>query len=307
MQNMNRVEAAEGVMPAPALQMKKTVALLCLAGAILLWGTSFMATKVALAEFAPTMVIWLRMTLASLLVFAVYPRIPKPEYRPGDWKVLGFLCLMQPCLYFLLETYAMTLTTSSQAGMISALVPLLVALGAWLVLREPMSMMGVCGLTVSIGGVVWLSISGAPDVSAPNPALGNLLEVGAMCCAAIYMVVMKRLSVRYSTWWLTGLQCVSGAFFFLPTLWFSGIPSFAGVSHSAWLAVAYLGLFVTLGAFGLYNMAMTLMPAGKAAQAINLVSPVALITGWALLGESLSLMQLVPCAVIGVGVWIGRK
>lgn len=285
----------------------KLLAPICLAGAVFLWGTSFTATKAALSGFAPMTVIWLRMALASLMVLALSRRIPAPDYRKGDWKVLGFLCLMQPCLYFLLEGYAISLTTSAQAGMISALVPLFVALGAWAVLKEPMSFMGMCGLVVSIGGVVWLSMGGAPDASAPNPALGNLLEVGAMVAAAAYMVVMKRLSSRYSTWWLTGMQCVAGAVFFLPGLFLTPLPSLADIPTTAWMGVAYLGLFVTLGAFGLYNMAMTWLPAGRAALSINLVSPVALVAGWLLLGESMTVPQLTACGVIGFGVYLGRK
>lgn len=284
----------------------RALAPLCLAGAVLLWGTSFMATKAALSGLAPMTTMWLRMTLASLLVLVIRGRIPWPNYRKGDWKILTFLCLMQPCLYFLLEGYAVSLTTSSQAGMLSAMVPLLVALGAWAVLKEPMSPRGIIGLAVSIGGVVWLSLSGEAGETAPNPALGNLLEVGALTCAAVYMVVMKRLSVRYSTWWLTGMQCVAGAIFFLPGA-LLGLPEIGAVPIQAWLAVGYLGLFVTLGAFGLYNMAMTMMPAGKAAMAINLVSPVALIAGWAMLGETMTGPQLAACAVIGLGVWLGRK
>jgi len=291
----------------PTFFSGRLLAPFCLAGAVLLWGTSFTATKAALSGFAPMTVIWLRMALASLVVLFIRRRIPTPRYEKGDWKVLGFLCLMQPCLYFLLEGYAVSLTTSSQAGMISALVPLLVAVGAWAVLKEPMSLMGVIGLIVSIGGVVWLSLGGAPDALAPNPALGNLLEVGAMICVAIYMVVMKRLSVRYSTWWLTGMQCVAGAIFFLPVAIMTGSQSFSAIPSSALLAVAYLGLFVTLGAFGLYNMAMTMMPAGRAAMSINLVSPVALVAGWLMLGETMSLMQLAACGVIGCGVYLGRR
>lgn len=277
----------------------------CLAGAVFLWGTSFMATKTALSGLAPMTVIWLRMALASLLVLLFRKRLPVPNYRPGDWKILLLLCLMQPCLYFLLEGYAISLTTSSQAGMISALVPLLVAVGAWAILKEPMSPAGVAGLLVSIGGVVWLSMAGAPDESAPNPALGNLLEVGAMVAAAIYMVVMKRLSARYSTWWLTGMQCVAGTIFFLPGAFLSDLGS--AVSMTAWLSVGYLGFFVTLGAFGLYNMAMSMMPAGKAAMAINMVSPVALVSGWLMLGETMTMGQLAACVVVGLGVWLGRR
>ncbi len=283
------------------------LASLCLTGAVLLWGTSFMATKAALADFSPLSVVWLRMALASIVVLALYRRIPAPQYKAGDWKVLAFLCLMQPCLYFLLEGYALNLTSSSQAGMISALVPLLVAVGAWAVLKEPLSVTGVMGLVVSIGGVVWLSFGGIEDAAAPNPVLGNLLEVGAMICAAIYMVVMKRLSSRYSTWWLTGMQCIAGALFFLPGGIFTAPEIWTNVSLSAWLAVGYLGFFVTLGAFGLYNMAMTFMPAARAALAINLVSPVALAAGWLMLGETMTSAQLMACGVVGAGVFLGRK
>lgn len=280
---------------------------LCLAGAVLLWGTSFMATKAALSGFPPMTVIWLRMALASLLFLAVYRRIPAPDYRPGDWKVLGFLCLMQPCLYFLLEGYAISLTTSAQAGMVSSLVPLLVAVGAWAILKEPLSLHGWAGLVVSIGGVIWLSLGSGADETAPNPALGNLLEVGAMVSAAVYMVVMKRLSARYSTWWLTGMQCLAGALFFLPGPLLHGGLSLTAIPLGAWLAVGYLGLLVTLGAFGLYNMAMTMMPAGRAALAINMVSPVALVAGWLMLGETMTGMQLMACVVIAAGVYLGRK
>jgi len=287
------------------VQQWEWLALLCLAGAVLLWGTSFVATKAALNGFAPMTVIWLRMFMASLLVLVLRKRIPAPSYRTGDWKILLFLCLMQPCGYFLLEGYAVSLTTSSQAGMISALVPLLVIIGAWVILKEPLSIMGGVGLAVSIMGVVWLSLGSSPNENAPNPALGNLLEVGAMVCAAVYIVVMKRLSTRYSTWWLTGMQCVAGAIFFLPGAWMSDFSS--AVPASAWLAVGYLGLFVTLGAFGLYNMAMTMMSAGRAAMSINLVSPVALLAGWVMLGETLTAHQLAACGVVGVGVCLGRK
>lgn len=283
------------------------VAPLCLTGAVFLWGTSFVATKNALSGFAPMTVIWLRMALASLTVLALGKRIPAPDYRKGDWKILGFLCLMQPCLYFLLEGYAISLTTSSQAGMVSALVPLLVAVGAWGMLKEPLSFMGMIGLAVSISGVAWLSLGSAPDANAPNPALGNLLEMGAMICVATYMVVMKRLSTRYATWWLTGMQCVAGAVFFIPGVFLGNAVPLADIPLTAWMAVAYLGLFVTLGAFGLYNMAMARMPAGRAALSINMVSPVALLAGWVILGETMTATQLTACGVVGLGVWLGRK
>jgi len=298
--------AFEGAATAGAGRSGLVVAL-WLAGSVLLWGTSFMATKTALTAFPPMAVIWLRMALASLVALALRGRMGQPDYRPGDWKILAVLCLMQPCLYFLLEGYAISLTTSSQAGMISSLVPLLVAAGAWALLKEPLSARSGFGLLVSIAGVVWLSLSGSAGDAAPNPALGNLLESGAMVCAAVYMVVMKRLSARYSTWWLTGMQCLAGTLFFLPGALLGGPWASFPDAPLGWLSVTYLGLFVTLGAFGLYNMAMTRIPAGRAAMAINLVSPVALVSGWLIMGETMTPAQLAACGVVGAGVWLGRR
>jgi drug/metabolite transporter (DMT)-like permease len=286
---------------------------LCLAGAVLLWGTSFMAMKFALTGFGPLAVVFLRMALASCLMALCWGRVPRAGRAPGDLKWLALVCLLQPCLYFLLEGFAITLTTSAQAGMISSLVPLLVAAGAWAFLREPLSVRMVLGLLLSLAGVVWLSLGGAAASGAPNPALGNLLELLAMCCAGGYMLVLKHLSSRYNSWQLTGLQVFAGALFFLPGALFSepgwlAHPTLAAraVPLPAWLGVGYLGGIVTLGGFGLYNQAVARLASAQAAAAINLVPLVAVLAGWFMLGEALAPAQLLACALILVGVALGQ-
>lgn len=290
------------------------VPFLCLAGAVLLWGTSFVAMKYALTGFSPLAVVFLRMALASALLALVWGRVPKAGRRPGDLKWLGLMCLLQPCLYFLLEGYAVALTTSAQAGMISSLVPLLVAAGAWAFLREALSARMIAGLCLSLCGVVLLSLGGNAAHNAPNPALGNVLELLAMCCVSGYMLVLKHLSSRFDSWHLTGLQVFAGALFFLPCAlatepgWLTDPASAAAaVPHAAWLAVAYLGGVVTLGAFGLYNQAVTRLAAAQAAASINMVPLVAVFAGWLLLGETLARAQFAACALILAGVLLGQS
>lgn len=282
---------------------------LCLAAAVLLWGTSFVATKLALTGLPPLAVVWLRMTLASAIMALFWGRVPKAGRQKGDLRWLILVCLLQPCLYFVLESYAVSLTTSSQAGMVSALVPLLVAAGAWAFLREKLTLRTMLGIAVSMGGVGWLSLSGNAEETAPNPALGNFLELLAMFCAAGYMLVVKHLSSRYDSWHLTGLQAFAGALFFLPgaLLSGSGVSGWAAAPLEAWLAVGYLGCVVTLGAFGLYNMAVVRLPAAQAAASINLVPLVAVLSGWALLGETLAPAQMAACALILAGVLLGQS
>lgn len=276
----------------------RIIPLLCLFGAVLFWGTSFAATKTALDSFSPMTVIWLRMALATLIFAPAWYFIPKPTYQRGDMKWLALIALLMPCIYYLAEGYAIRFTTSSAAGVISAIVPLLVAAGAWMFLREHLSLRSCIAIAISLIGVAMLSVGGQTQVAAPNPVLGNMLELIAMVCAAGSMLAIKHLSSRYNPWFLTGMQAVVGAVFFLPGAIASGPASWAGASPFAWASVAYLGTVVSIGAFGLYNTAVAQMPANRAALAINLVPAVAMLSGWLVRGESLSEVQLAACAII---------
>jgi len=125
----------ESSVPNPA-RHGRIVPLLCLLGAVLFWGTSFAATKTALDSFTPMTVIWLRMAIATVVFAPAWFFLPKPAYRRGDLKWLSLIALLQPCLYYLAEGYAIRLTTSSAAGVISAIVPLLVAVAPGCSLRS---------------------------------------------------------------------------------------------------------------------------------------------------------------------------
>jgi len=277
---------------------KRTLALVCLAGAVLFWGTSFAATKTALNTFTPMTVIWLRMVIASVVFAPAWFFLPKPRYQRGDARWLALIVLLQPCVYFLAEGYAVKLTTSSAAGVISAIVPLLVAAGAWLFLGEHLSVRSGVAIAISLLGVALLSIGGQAQAAAPNPILGNVLELLAMAAAAGSMIALKHICSRYNPWFVTGLMAAVGSVFFLPGALASGLASIVDAPPVAWASVVYLGIAVSLGAFGLYNTAVTLMPANRAALAINLVPAVALLSGWFVLGESLVGAQLVACAII---------
>jgi drug/metabolite transporter (DMT)-like permease len=280
--------------------------LLLLGGAVLFWGTSFAAIKVALESFSPMTVIWLRMVVAALVFAPFWVRVPKPDYRKGDWKLLLLASICIPCMYYLLEGFAVQLTTSSQAGVISAIVPLLVAGGAWLLFKEKLGPRGAIAIALSLVGVAVLSFAAPARQSAPNPALGNSLELLAMVSAAGSMLTIKHLSTRYDPWLITGMQAMVGVVFFAPMALASNPATWLAAPLAAWACVAYLGVFVSLLAFGLYNSALKVMPASRAALSINLVPAVALVAGWLALGESLNLVQFAACALVVGAVVYGE-
>ena len=194
----------------------------------------------------------------------------------------------------------------SEAGVISALVPLMVALGAWLVLRERLSRRGAVAIAFSLLGVAVLSFGGSVQESAPNPAAGNFLEMLAMVSAAGSMITVRYLGSRYNGWLLTGGQALVGSVFFLPFALASNPADWRAAPPVAWACVVYLGVFVSLGAFGLYNSALRLMPAGRVSLSINLVPAVAVFAGWLLRGESLAPSQIGACVIVLGAVVLGE-
>ncbi len=280
---------------------------LAVLGAVLLWGGSFSAMRTALADLHPWSVMWIRMLIALVCVLPMYRTVDVSMYRKGDWKLLLPAVILQPCLYFWCESAALGLTTSAQAGVISASVPLLVAVGAWMTLREPLSMRTVAALLVSLAGVAVLSFAGEATEAAPSPLLGNGLELMAMVCAAANMILIRFLGRRYGAWTLTVMQVVTGCVFFSPgAMYLLELP--AGTFDTQLvLILLFLGAGVTLGAFSLYNWAITRMPAGTASAHINLIPVVAVVCGFLFLGETMSPVQLAAAGVVLVSVLMTQR
>ena len=287
-------------MPNPTL-----VPSLALLAAVLLWGLSYPAMKSLVAVLDPQAVMWARMAVAMLVLLPVLRRV-RPRFRKADVLALGAMCLLMPCAYFFFESNALRYTTAMQAGIVSSTVPLLVACGAALFLKERLTLKSLAGLVLALAGVSLMSLQGRATETAANPMLGNALEVCAMICAAGSMLLLKRLAGSYGSWSLTILQTMAGAVFFLP-----GAPEVirrtpALLAGGQFWTLLFLGSAVTLGAFGLYNFGMSRMPAGRASAFINLVPVLAVFFGWLLLDESLSPGQAWAALLVVAGVALSQ-
>jgi len=280
-------------------------AVLCLVVAMALWGSSFVALKVAFAELPPLWVIFARMALGSLVFLFAWRWRGRMNYRAGDWKYLLGLAVCEPCLYFIFEAYALQNTSASQAGMITALLPLLVAVGAFIFLRERISRANLAGFLLAVVGALWLSLGSEADAHAPSPVLGNFLEFLAMLCAMGYILTLKFISERYSAFLLTAMQAFVGAVFFLPVAaWSAPLPT--TISLTALAAVVYLGAIITVGAYGLYNFAVSRMPASQASAFINLIPLFTLLIAAVWLGERLNVQQMLAAGVVFAGVALSQ-
>jgi drug/metabolite transporter (DMT)-like permease len=271
--------------------------------AMVLWASSFIALKIAFRAYDPQVVIFGRMLVASICFLAIGRRVTNAlNYHKGDYKLILFMAVCEPCLYFLFEAKAVQNTTASQAGMITAMLPILVMVSAALVLKEKIGKKSWLGAIIAVIGVCWLTVESSPTVDAPNPILGNFLEFLAMICATGYTIALKSLSSRYSPFFLTAMQAFVGCIFYLPLLFLPSTELPRGLHIGPGLAIIYLGAVITLGAYGLYNYGLKHVPANKAASYVNLIPIFSVALGWAILGEQFNTNQFLAAIIVMGGV-----
>lgn len=273
---------------------------------MVLWASSFVALKLAFTAYDPMFVIFGRMFTASILFFFCIRMFRGNRLRKEDLKPLAFMVICEPCCYFLFEAAAIQNTSASQAGMITAMLPLMVAIAASVYLKEVVTARTIAGFLTAIMGACLLSLTAQVDGHAPNPVLGNFYEFLAMVCATGYTILLKKLSSRYDPFFLTAIQAFAGTFFYLPLLVFSsGILPLRYEPVPA-LSILYLGIFVTIGAYGLYNYAVSKVPASQASAFINLIPVFTVILGSMILGERFTPIQYVASAIVIAGVFMSQ-
>lgn len=251
-------------------------------------------------------VIFLRMVVGSLAFIAVWPWIRHGiNYQPGDWKFLLGMALFEPCFYFIFEAQALRYTSAGQAGMITSMLPLMVAAAAYFIFKERNTLRQWSGFIVAVIGVVWMTLGGTESEQAPNPVLGNFLEFGAMVMAVGYTLLVKHLTRRYSAFVLTAMQSFVGTVFFLPLALIAEWPD--KVSIGAIGCIVYLGLVVSLGGYGLYNYSLSYIKASTSAGYINLLPAFTLVFSMLLLGERLISTQWIAIGIVFFGVLLSQE
>jgi drug/metabolite transporter (DMT)-like permease len=285
---------------------ERIISTLALLAAMVLWGSSFVAMKYAFTYFSPMIVIFGRMAIASICFLPFVPAFCRLPLTRKHILPLLVMTFCEPCLYFLFEAAALQRTTASQASMITTMLPLLVALASGLFLGERITRRTVAGFILAAAGALWLSLAGRISEQAPNPLLGNLLEFLAMVSATGYIILMKQLSRTLPTLFLTAMQAFIGTLFFAPLLLLPVVEFPETISLPALLSILYLGTFVTIGAYGLYNFGVSRVPANQAAAFINLIPVLTLVFGFFLLGERLSSWQLTACVLVFGGVFLSQ-
>lgn len=274
--------------------------------AMFIWGSSFIALKIAMIDLAPLTVIFFRMLIASLCFLYFVKDFLKFNFTKKNIQLLLLLAFFEPCLYFIFEAKALQNTTVSQAGMITSLMPIIAGIAAGYFLKEKITRRLIIGSIIALTGAILLSSQATASETAPNPILGNFYELLAMVCGAGYTIVARYLSKEFSALFITAFQVFVGTLFFFPFFIFEYSSFELNFTFNSTLSLIYLGVVVTLGGYGLYNYALTKIEASKAAVFIYLIPIFALILANLILDEKISFVEILASGVILLGVFVSE-
>lgn len=268
--------------------------------AVLLWGPSFVATKLALRDLPPLTIAFLRFLVASAVLYPVW-RSSSPYRTPTRAGRRHMLLggLVGVTLYFTLENLGIRLTTASDAAMLMAAIPIiaLAAEAAWF--RQSIDWRRGAAITVSIAGV-FLVIGPASGLGGTNRLLGDLLVLAAAVAWAAYSIIGKTLE-HYSKLTVVTYQTLYGALMLLPlALTESG--RWQRVSLTGGLSILYLGLMCSAATYLLYNYALKTLAASQVTAFLNLVPIIGVLTAAGVLNESIHPTQVFGGLIIIAGV-----
>ena len=279
---------------------------LALAMAVLFWGFSFVATKIALQCFTPFCLIFFRFISASLFFLLLFSRRGFPRLTRQNLKHLALLAVFQPGLYFTFETIGLQYTSATKTSLIIATIPVVVLVFSLIFLKERLRLLNALGVAVSLIGVSLL-IFGGDSTGLAGSLFGDLLIFGAVFSASIYMIMTRKLGQSISPVEITGMQIIFGAVIFLPAfLWDLPRLHWSEVTNESLIALVALTLFATIGAFLCYNYALSRIPAAQAAVCINAIPLVTTFGAWLLLDERLSTLQGIGGAVVLGAVYLAN-
>jgi len=278
---------------------------------VVVWGGSFIATKLGVREVAPFTVIWLRFGI-GILVLAAAVALRGEFTRPGRRDLLYFAGLgaLGITIHQWLQVTGLVTTQASTTGWIIAATPLAMALVGRVVLGERLHAAQAIGIAIGFAGVLLVVSRGH---------LSSLLATGFGTVGDLLVLSSTFTWALFSAWSRRGLQrhksapmmlYVMGSGWLLTTVpWLlaGGPADIPRISAQAWLGILFLGVFCSGLAYIFWYDALRALPAAKVGSLLYIEPIVTMAAAAPILGEPITAAALAGGAVILLGVHVATR
>ena len=275
---------------------------------ILIWGTTFISTKVLLVDFQPVEILFFRFVMGLLALLVVYPHRMKGTTKKQELTfIVAGLCGV--CLYYLLENIALTYTMASNVGVIISVAPFFTAILSHLFLKQDEKLRAnfFIGFVVAMAGIALISFNGS--TLQLNP-VGDLLALLAAFLWACYSILTRKISsFGYNTILTTRRVFFYGILFMIPALFLFDfkldLSRFANMTYL--LNILFLGLGASALCFVTWNFAVKILGAVKTSIYIYLVPVITVAASVLIIHEPFTWITGIGTILTLAGLLISEK
>lgn len=275
---------------------------------VLIWGTTFISTKVLLSHFTPIEILFFRFSLGFIALLLIYPhKLVLTDKKQEKLFMLAGLCGVT--LYFLFENIALTYSFASNIGVIVSISPFITGILTHFFLKqEKLKLSFFLGFLVSITGVALISFNGS-TVLKLNP-IGDILAVLAAATWSVYSIVTKKISdYQYNTIQVTRRIFFYGLIFMLPALFFFdfhiGIDRFK--EPLLLFNILFLGFGASAVCFVTWNLSLKLLGVLKTSVYIYAVPVITVAFSAFILKEKITSIAMVGTFLTLAGLFISEN
>ncbi len=274
---------------------------------ILIWGTTYVSTKVLLESFSPIEILFTRFLIGFLVLCLIFPSRLRLRNR-GEVYLFIAAGIAGITLYYLLENIALTMTTASNAGVIIALAPFFTAyLSYWFLKTNRPGVLFHIGFLFAITGLCLISLGGDNTVSLNLQ--GDLLAALAALVWAVYSVLVRKIgALGYNPIQATRRIFLYGLIGMLPAVALMdfrlGLERFADSVNLA--NILFLGFGASALCFVTWNTAVKLLGAVKTSVYIYLSPVVTVISASIVLDEPMTRVMIIGTCLTLAGLWLSE-
>jgi drug/metabolite transporter (DMT)-like permease len=276
------------------------------------WGGTFIATKIALQEVSPATVVWMRFAMGVVILgVAVCLRREFAWPEPGEWLYFALLGFIGVTFHQWLQANGLRTAQATTTAWIVATTPVFIALLGWLVLHEKLDRVRVAGIALAALGVLVIVSRGdlASLFNGQAGTFGDLLILISAPNWAVYTVLSRRELARHPAARMMFYVMLLGWLF--TNVWIFGFgPGMSEIrllDAEGWTAILILGILGSGLAYIAYYDALRALPAAQLGVFLNIEPLVTTLLAASFLNEPITWVVVLGGAVIIAGIYLVNR
>ena len=270
-----------------------------------IWGGMYVVTDVVLEVVPPASLLLIRYAVALPVLLGVFWIKRDRGIARHDRGEIAAIAFIGFGVSLLAQFGGTELSTAAAGAVITSATPAFIILFAWPLLREIPSRPKLFGLALATIGVLVVSLAGGQPATeqSRDPLLGNLLLILAAVAWALYTVLARRATQRYTSLAVTLAVTAAGIPIVAPAVALELQTRSIGVMTPEVIGgILYIGIGSTAIAFYLWNKSFELLDAATASLFFFAQPVMGTLLSAVFLHETLGLTFFAGAALIGLGV-----